>query len=413
VVGARLDIGAVEAQVLPAATAGSFDPATFTWYLRSSATPGAPDAGAFQYGGAGWVPVSGDWSGSGAAGVGAFDPFTATWYLRNEPSAGAPDAGEFQFGGAFWVPVAGDWQGSGHAGIGAFDSATATWYLRNEANAGAPDAGEFQFGVAGGLPVVGDWTGTGRLGIGVFDPFTGTWYLRSSATAGAPDVGVFRYGGAGWVPVAGDWTGAGHVGIGAFDPSTATWYLRSQASAGAPDVGQFRYGGAGWLPVAGAFAPQHLLAAGGEGPGAAPLGQDQFQAAVAGALARLSAAGADPALVGGLASARYDVGALPPGVLGQADAAARRVTLSADAAGYGWFVDPTPLQDEEFAPGAPAAALPDSAAAGREDLLTAVLHEMGHLAGHPDSGTGLMSGSLAAGTRDLGALDQVFAQRAF
>jgi len=34
---------------------------------------------------------------------------------------------------------------------------------------------------------------------------------------------------------------------------------------------------------------------------------------------------------------------------------------------------------------------------------------MGHLAGKPDGTAGLMSGSLAAGTRDLAALDSVFA----
>jgi hypothetical protein len=132
---------------------------------------------------------------------------------------------------------------------------------------------------------------------------------------------------------------------------------------------------------------------------------------VAGALARLSAAGVDPTLVGRLASASYAVGALPPGVLGEADVAARRVTLSADAAGRGWFVDGTPLQDEEFAPGSPLGALPGSPAAGKEDLLTAVLHEMGHLAGSTDGTGGFMSGTLAPGTRDLAALDSFFMQQ--
>jgi hypothetical protein len=92
--------------------------------------------------------------------------------------------------------------------------------------------------------------------------------------------------------------------------------------------------------------------------------------------------------------------------------AARRVTLSADAAGHGWFADGTPLADEEFAPGGPGSplvALPGSPAAGKEDLLTAVLHEMGHLAGSPDGTSGLMQGALGLGTRDLGALDSVFA----
>ena len=63
-------------------------------------------------------------------------------------------------------------------------------------------------------------------------------------------------------------------------------------------------------------------------------------------------------------------------------------------------------------PGSPLMALAGSAAAGREDLLSAVLHEMGHLAGSPDGGAGLMAGTLAAGTRDLGALDAVFARQA-
>src|SRR5262249_23685754 len=105
-------------------------------------------------------------------------------------------------------------------------------------------------------------------------------------------------------------------------------------------------------------------------------------------------------------------GDLPPGVLGLTDVAGRRVLISADAAGRGWFADGTPLRDEEFAPGGPGAplvALPGSPAAGKEDLLTAVLRGMRHLAGRPDGGGGLMGGAMGLGPRDLGALDQVFA----
>jgi VCBS repeat-containing protein len=400
---------------------GAFDPSTATWYLRGGAGGGPPDGGQFAFGGAAWLPVLGDWSGGGTTTVGAVDvtgasnPNFAVWYLRSSNSAGPADAGTFGYGEGGWLPVAGDWAGSGHSGIGMFDPATATWYLRNEASAGAPDAGVFQYGVAGGVPVVGDWTGTGHLGIGVFDPATFTWYLRSSVSAGAPDVGVFQYGGLGWLPVAGDWAGSGHAGIGGYDPSTGLWYLRNEANAGGTDAGQFAYGGLGWLPVAVAFAaPQHLLAAGGEGPGGgAPLSADQLQAAVSAALARLSAAGIDPALLSALSSAQYDVAALPPGVLGLTDVAARHVTISADAAGYGWFADASAGSDAAFAPGVPGSplvALPGSLAAGKEDLLTAVLHEMGHLAGRADSDSGLMAAALAAGTRDTLALDQVFSQ---
>jgi hypothetical protein len=47
-------------------------------YLRSSPTPGAADVGVFQFGGVGWRPVAGDWTGTGHAGIGAIDPATAT-----------------------------------------------------------------------------------------------------------------------------------------------------------------------------------------------------------------------------------------------------------------------------------------------------------------------------------------------
>jgi hypothetical protein len=413
-------IGAVELPPAPfkPAAVGTLDPATATWYLRQTAAAGAPDAGQFAYGGQGWSPLVGDWRGSGQAGIGVFDPQTFTWYLRNTADAGAPDAGVFQFGGVGWLPVTGDWSHSGHTGIGAYDPSTATWYLRNDPDGGPPDAGQFRFGVAGGIAVAGDWTGTGHLGIGVFDPATATWYLRSGLSAGAPDVGVFRFGGVGWKAVAGDWAGTGRTGIGALDPSTGIWYLRGEAAAGAPDAGQFGFGAPGWAPVAGTFVPaQHLLAA-GEGPGGvAALARGQLQSAVAGALARLSAAGTDPALLGGLGSARYDVAALPPGVLGLTDVAARRVTVSADAAGYGWFADASDGPDAAFAPGGPGSplvALPGSPAQGRMDLLTGVLHEMGHLAGRPDGGVagpgGLMADALPPGARDLGGLDQVFAR---
>src|SRR5437764_1304499 len=66
------------------------------------------------------------------AGIAAVDPSTDTWYVRNEPSPGAPDAGTFQYGATGWVPVAGDWTGGGQAGIGVVDLSTNTWYLRNE-----------------------------------------------------------------------------------------------------------------------------------------------------------------------------------------------------------------------------------------------------------------------------------------
>jgi hypothetical protein len=239
------------AGAVPHATPGTFDPASGTWYLRNQNSGGAPDAGQFPYGGAGWLPVVGDWDGNGSATVGVVDPGSAIWYLRNENSGGAPDvAAPFLYGLPGWVPVVGDWSGTGHAGIGMFDPATATWYLRNE---DGPGAGVFQFGGAGWLPVVGDWTGSGITTVGVVDPRTMTWYLRNANSGGGPDITPFPYGGTGWKPVVGDWTGGGATTAGVVDPN-GVWYLRNRNSGGAPDVAPFPYGLGSWTPVAGSWS---------------------------------------------------------------------------------------------------------------------------------------------------------------
>ncbi|MDZ8264642.1 cadherin domain-containing protein [Nostoc sp. ChiQUE01b] len=73
------------------------------------------------------------------------------------------------------------------------------------------------------------------------------------------------------------------------------------------------------------------------------------------------------------------------------------ITLDQDAAGIGWFIDPTPEDDSEFNP------IENSPGEGKVDLLTAIAHEMGHVLGlsHVDYGTSLMSATLPIGVRRL------------
>jgi hypothetical protein len=83
-------------------------------------------------------------------------------------------------------------------------------------------------------------------------------------------------------------------------------------------------------------------------------------------------------------------------------ASASAVQIDVDAAGYGWFVDATPEDNDEFIVVAPheLVATGDSPAHERVDLLTVVLHEMGHILGlgHGAEGT-LMDDTLPLGTR--------------
>ena len=65
-----------------------------------------------------------------------------------------------------------------------------------------------------------------------------------------------------------------------------------------------------------------------------------------------------------------------------------QITLDADAAGRGWYLDATPGDDAEFGnvfAGTRLQTDPTGAPAGHYDLLTAVMHEMGHPLGLGDS----------------------------
>ena len=88
-----------------------------------------------------------------------------------------------------------------------------------------------------------------------------------------------------------------------------------------------------------------------------------------------------------------------------------KILIDCDAAGHGWFVDATPGDDAEFSGGLAISAASNSASpVGRADLLTAVMHEFGHVLGAEHVETGLMDGLLPLGTRRTDAADAIFAR---
>src|SRR5262249_110348 len=128
-----------------------------------------------------------------------------------------------------------------------------------------------------------------------------------------------------------------------------------------------------------------LLAAAAPGPGsAATLSRDQVTPVLEEAIARWAAAGADVTALRGVS---IRIAALSGNLLGGADD--NTITLDANAAGWGWFVDPTPQSDSEFTtPG-------NQGEQNRIDLLTVLDHELGHLLGFAHQGEGVMQDALA------------------
>jgi hypothetical protein len=119
------------------------------------------------------------------------------------------------------------------------------------------------------------------------------------------------------------------------------------------------------------------------------LTQAELDSVVAAAIASWAAAGASASQLAALEATTFSIADLAGNTIGQ-EAAPSHITIDVDAAGHGWFVDSTPTSNSEFTHAANAAGTdlltdPSNAAAGHLDLLTTVMHEMGHVLSLPDS----------------------------
>jgi hypothetical protein len=140
-----------------------------------------------------------------------------------------------------------------------------------------------------------------------------------------------------------------------------------------------------------------------------PLSEEELAPILAEALARWSAAGAVPT------ATNFDIAivdlpdgsAVQPPLLGYTSGTT--ILIDINAGGFGWFIDSTPSDDAEFHNRFDAFGLGATAASpavGRMDLLTVVMHELGHVLGlqslEPgESPRNLMAPTLPAGTRRL------------
>ena len=121
-------------------------------------------------------------------------------------------------------------------------------------------------------------------------------------------------------------------------------------------------------------------------PARRPLTRDQLDGLVAEAIARWQATGLTPEQSRLLHGLHFEISDLASLHLGQAEG--NSISISAHAADQDWFIDPTPSDDAEFSHETVATrrtAKVGDAALGRVDLLSTLMHEMGHTLGLADN----------------------------
>ncbi|MBR1205935.1 MULTISPECIES: cadherin repeat domain-containing protein [unclassified Bradyrhizobium] len=174
------------------------------------------------------------------------------------------------------------------------------------------------------------------------------------------------------------------------------------------------------LPTLPAVVAPLLAEAGGvqastPNAGETHLTQAELSSVVSAAIAEWASAGANATQLALLHAATFSIADLAGQIVGQEGAL--HITIDTDAAGHGWFIDPTPSDNFEFTHAVNAAGTdlltdPSTAAAGHLDLLTTVVHELGHVLGLPDSispsdASSLMYIGLADGERRLATTSDV------
>jgi hypothetical protein len=152
------------------------------------------------------------------------------------------------------------------------------------------------------------------------------------------------------------------------------------------------------------------MAAGGEGHGAvALLTAEEVAPVLAEAINLWGDSGISAHDLATLDRVTVRIVSLPAGYLGGTAIGGETIYLSSDGAGYGWFTSATASMQAGSGQGLVTTGQstdPSSKSGGHEDLLTVILHELGHSLGLKDLDpsrfpTDLMAETLATGVRRL------------
>ena len=350
------------------------------------------------------TPIIGDRNGDGYDQIGVHRAVgDAGYFIQDYNGNGYWDGGDrfFIFGYDHDTPIIGDWNGDGHDQIGVHRAVgNAGYFIQDYNGNGYWDGGDrfFIFGYGTDTPIIGDWNGDGYDQIGVHrDVGDAGYFIQEYNSNGYRDGGdrFFNFGYDHDTPIIGDWNGDGKDQIGVHRAvGDAGYFIQEYNSNGYWDGGDrfFIFGYGTDTPIIGNWASAAPLMAASESAeiesDLAALTDDAIAPVVQAAINNWSSAvSLTVDQMKTLRELEICVADLPGARLGEAFGTT--ITLDINAAGHGWFVDTTT----------------GDSARNRIDLLTAVMHELGHVLGFEHREEGLMWETLPLGTRRV--LDEI------
>ncbi|MDY0167530.1 MAG: SBBP repeat-containing protein [Thermoguttaceae bacterium] len=355
--------------------------------------------------------MAADFTGDGKADIAGRIATTGDWWVARSTGSSFTNQkwGRWNPNIEFTSIMAADFTGDVKADIAGRIATTGDWWVAKSTGTGFTNAKWTRWNPSLELVDVmtADFTGDGKADIAGRVATTGDWWVGASTGTGFANAKWTR-----WNPslvlgdvMTADFTGDGVADIAGRVATSGDWWVAESTGTGFTNAkwtrwnptlawGQVLVGNFAPAPAAlhAAYAPTPISQFSPDSQLPTPISQSALQPIVEEAVLRMSVDLEQVAF-------QVHIVDLPGLMLGRT--VGTTIQIDHNAAGFGWYLSPT---NADFEPGGRLGELtarPGTGAVHRIDLLTAVMHELGHLLGYDHTDSGLMQPALGPGVRWL------------